>query len=147
MGSAIGVLRYVFLALATAGILGMFAIRAFRKRALSEIEVKRWQHTRPALLGAEELTVLQRWQTKMRLAALAILFYVGVMVGLTSSIPDEARIVRWIAFLILPAIVIAGVVLQFSVRCPRCSMLLGLQTSLGIPDVCERCGVSLRAKS
>lgn len=66
--------------------------------------------------------------------------------GLASSVPEQAWIVRWVVFLILPAIVIGGVVLQFSVRCPRCSMLLGLQSNLGLPDVCERCGVPLREK-
>jgi len=146
MGDTIGYFRYVFLALAAAGIVGMFVIRALRKRTLSESEIARWKKAHPAPLAAEEFGSLRRWQRKMRLTALAILFYLGMMVGLASSVPDEAWIVRWVVFLILPAIVIAGVVIQFSVRCPRCSMPLGLQSSLGIPDVCERCGVPLREK-
>ncbi len=146
MGDTLGYFRYVFLALAVAGILGMFVIRTLRKQALAENETARWKHGHPAPLTAEDFGGLLRWQKKMRLTALAVLFYLGMMVGLASSVPAEAWIVRWVVFLILPAIVIGGVVVQFSVRCPRCSMLLGLQSSLGIPDVCERCGVPLREK-
>ena len=42
-------------------------------------------------------------------------------------------------------LILAGVVLQFSVRCPRCKLPLGLQSSLGVPPECERCGVNLLA--
>lgn len=86
----------------------------------------------------------RRWQRNMRLIALATLFYLGVMVGFVSTIPMEAWVARWIAVLVLPAMVVAGVVLQFSERCPRCGLLLGLQTSLGVPSTCERCAVSFR---
>ena len=148
MGDTLGYFRYVFLALALAGILGMFVIRTLRKQALAENETTGAGSTgHPAPLTAEDFGGLLRWQKKMRLTALAVLFYLGMMVGLASSVPAEAWIVRWVVFLILPAIVIAGVVVQFSVRCPRRSMLLGLQSSLGIPDVCERCGVPLRGEA
>ncbi len=142
MGNTISYLRYFFLALAALGILGIFVIRELRKRALASGEAARWREARPAPLDAAELDLLRRWQRNMRITAIATLFYLGLMVGLASSVPDQAWIVRWIAFLILPALVIAGVVLQFSVRCPRCALLLGLQSSLGVPDACERCGVS-----
>ena len=144
MGDTIGYLRYFFLALALLGILGILVIHELRKRALAGSETVRWQKARPAPLDASELKRLRRWQRNMRITAIATLFYLGVMVGLASSAPDEAWIVRWIAFLILPAMVVAGVVLQFSARCPRCALLLGLQSSLGLPDACERCGVSFR---
>lgn len=119
-------------------------IRDLRKRALASDKISRWLKARPAPLGAAELARLRRWQRNMRLIALATLFYLGVMVGFVSTIPMEAWVARWIAVLVLPAMVVAGVVLQFSERCPRCGLLLGLQTSLGVPSTCERCAVSFR---
>jgi hypothetical protein len=144
MGDMIGMLRVLFLTLAAAGVVAIAAIYLLRKRTLSAEEIARWGKARQVALQPAELERLRRWQRNMRIIALATLFYLGMMVGLTSSLPEEARIVRWIAFLILPAMVVAGMALQFSVRCPRCSMHLGLQTSLGLPEKCERCGVSLR---
>jgi hypothetical protein len=142
MGDMIGMLRVLFLTLAAAGVVAIVVIYLLRKRALSAGEIARWAKARPAPLQPADLERLRQWQRNMRIIALATLFYLGMMVGLTSALPEEARIVRWIAFLILPAMVIGGVVLQFSVRCPRCSMHLGLQTSLALPKTCERCGVS-----
>ncbi len=144
MGDMIGYLRYFFLALAASGILGIFVIRGMRKRALASSEIAHWQKARPAPLGAADLARLRRWQRNMRLVAIATLFYLGVMVGFVSTIPIEAWVARWIAVLVLPAMVIAGVVLQFGERCPRCGLLLGLQTSLGVPPTGERCGVPFR---
>lgn len=144
MGDMLGNARYLFLALAGLGVVAIVVIHQMRRRALSAEEIARWRQTRPGPLTAADLERLQRWQRSMRVVAVATLFYVGVMVGFASALPEEAMILRWIAFLILPAMIVAGVVLQFSVRCPRCSMHLGLQTSLGVPENCERCGVSLR---
>jgi len=140
----LGNARYLFLALAGLGVVAIVVIHQMRRSALSAEEIARWRQTRPGPLPVADLERLQRWQRSMRVVAVATLFYVGVMVGFASALPAEAMILRWIAFLILPAMVVAGVALQFSVRCPRCSMHLGLQTSLGVPESCERCGVSLR---
>jgi hypothetical protein len=142
--SMIGGLRIVFMVIAALGIVALIVIHQLRKRALSPEETARWAGTRPAPLQPIEQERMLRWQRNMRLIALATLFYVGMMVGLTSALPEEAWVARWIAFMILPAMVVGGVVLQFSVRCPRCSMHIGLQTSMGLPPACERCGVSLR---
>jgi hypothetical protein len=139
-------LKFFFVAIAALGIVGIFAIREVRRRELAGEKLTRWQQARPAQLKAAEFALLRRWQRNMRLTAVATLFYLGVMVGFVSTIPAEAWVARWIALLALPALVIAGVALQFSVRCPRCGLLLGVQTSLGIPGACERCGVSYREK-
>jgi hypothetical protein len=144
MGDMLGNGRLLFLALAGLGAVAIVVIYLARKRALSAEEKVRWAKSRPAPLSAADMERLRRWQRIMRVVAIATLFYVGVMVGFASALPQDAVLLRWIAFLILPALVIGGVVLQFSVRCPRCSMLIGLQTSLGLPATCERCGVALR---
>ena len=144
MGDMLGEARYLFLALAVLGVIAILVIRGMRKRALTDEEKERWAKSRPAPVPAAELDRLLRWQRNMRLVAISTLFYLGAMVGFASALPPEAMLLRWVAFLILPALVIGGVVLQFSVRCPRCSMHLGLQTSLGLPETCERCGAALR---
>ncbi len=144
MGETLVYLRIMFLALAGFGMISIFVIRGLRLRALAKDEVEHWKMARPAPLAKVELERLRRWQRNMRIVAVSTLFYLGVMVGFASTVPDEAWIARWVAFLLLPAMVVAGVVFQFSVRCPRCQMLLGLQTSLGVPESCERCGVSFR---
>ena len=144
MSDTSGYLKFFFIAIAALGIVGIFVIRQVRKRALADEELARWKQARPAKLSAAEFARLRRWQRNMRLTAVATLFYLGVMVGFVSTIPMEAWVARWIALLALPALVIAGVGLQFSERCPRCGLLLGVQTSLGIPGACERCGVSYR---
>ena len=144
MGDMLGSARYLFLAIAGLGVIAMIAIQQLRRRALSADEIARWKQGRPAPLSAADLEGLQRWQRRMRIVAIGTLFYVGAMVGFASALPEEAMVLRWIAFLILPAMIVAGVVLQFSVRCPRCAMHIGLQTSLGVPETCERCGVAFR---
>ena len=144
MGDLLGNARYLFLALAAVGAVGLVAIYVLRRRALSAGEVARWAKARPAPLSEADLARLLRWQRNMRVVAIATVFYLGVMVGFASALPAEAVVLRWVAFLILPALVLAGVALQFAVRCPRCAMHLGLQTSLGLPERCERCGVALR---
>jgi hypothetical protein len=140
----LGIARTIFLGIAVLGVVTMIAIQQMRRRALSADEIARWKQGHPAPLSAADLERLQRWQRNMRIVAVGTLFYVGVMVGFASALPEEAMVLRWIAFLILPAMIVAGVVLQFSVRCPRCSMHIGLQTSLGVPQTCERCGVPFR---
>ena len=137
--------RILFLSLAALGVLGILVIWLFRRRMLAPEAVASWKNARPAPLTATEVTALQQWQRRMRWVALATLFYLGVMVGFASSVPAEAQVARWVALLILPAMVVGGVGLQFSARCPRCGLRLGLQSSLGVPAECERCGVSLHS--
>lgn len=144
MGDMLGSACYIFLGVAGLGVVAMIAIYWMRRRALSAEQVSRWRQGRPAPLTSADFDRLMRWQRRMRIVAMSTLFYVGVMVGFASALPEEAMLLRWIAFLILPAMIVSGVALQFSARCPRCSMHLGLQTSLGVPTTCERCGVALR---
>jgi hypothetical protein len=144
MDTTLGSLRILFLGIAVLGIAALIVIYLMRRRALSPAERARWAGSKPALPVPDDLERLLRWQRKMRVVGLATLFYAGMMVGLTGALPPEAWVVRWIAFMILPAMILAGVALQFSIRCPHCSMRIGLQSSLGLPAVCERCETPLR---
>lgn len=135
--------RLTFLGVAALGVVAMAVIWVLRRRLLGVEAKAPWKNSRPAPLTSDEFHRLQRWQRRMRWIALGTFFYLGAMVGFTSALPPEARLLRGLAFLILPALILAGVVLQFSVRCPRCELPLGLQSSLGVPPECERCGVAL----
>ncbi len=72
MGDALVYFRYVLLAMAAAGIVGLFVLRALRKRALSKSEAARWKHGQPAPWSGEEFGSLLRWQRKIPLTALAV---------------------------------------------------------------------------
>jgi hypothetical protein len=137
--------RVTFLGVAALGIVAIAVIWILRRRLLGAEAKAHWENSRPAPLTPDEFHRLQQWQRRMRWVALGTLFYLGAMVGFTSALPAEARLLRGLAFLILPVLILAGVVLQFSVRCPRCELPLGLQSSLGVPPDCERCGVRLLA--
>ena len=137
--------RLTFLGVAALGVVAIVVIWILRRRLLGAEAKARWKNSRPAPLTPDEFHRLQQWQRRMRWVALGTLFYLGVMVGFTSALPAEARLLRGLAFLILPALILAGVVLQFSVRCPRCGLPLGLQSSLGVPSECKHCGANLLA--
>ena len=135
--------RVTFLGVAALGVVAIGVIWILRRRMLGAEAKAPWKDSCPAPLTPDEFHRLQQWQRRMRWVALGTLFYLGVMVGFTSALPAEARLLRGLAFVILPALILAGVLLQFSVRCPRCRLPLGLQSSLGVPQECERCGVNL----
>lgn len=137
--------RLVFLGVAVLGLLAGAAIWILRRRWLAPQALARWKDARPTPLSRDEVQKLQQWQRRMRWVAGGTLFYVGLMVGFTSALPAEAVGLRGVAFLVLPAMILGGVALQFSARCPRCGLPLGLQSSLGLPSECERCRVGLHA--
>lgn len=137
--------RIVFLGVAGLGVVAIATIWILRRRMLNPEALTRWKASRPSPLSPEEARKLQQWQRRMRWVALGTLFYLGAMVGFTSALPAEAQVLRAVAFLILPSLIIGGVALQFSARCPRCGLPLGLQSSLGVPSECERCGANLHA--
>lgn len=135
--------RLAFLGVAAVGLLAVAAIWILRRRLLGPQALARWKDAHPTPLSPDEVRRLQQWQGRMRWVAGGTLFYVGLMVGFTSALPSEAVALRGVAFLILPAMILGGVALQFSARCPRCGLPLGLLSSLGVPSECERCRVGL----
>lgn len=145
MTDNLDVARVTFLGVAALGMVAIVVIWILRRRMLGAEAKAHWTDSRPAPLTPDEFHRLQQWQRRMRWVALGTLFYLGLMVGFTSALPPEAMLLRGLAFLILPALIVAGVALQFSVRCPRCKLPLGLQSSLGVPPECERCGANLLA--
>jgi len=137
--------RVTFLGVAALGVAAIVVIWILRRRLLGAKAKAQWKDLHPAPLTPDEFHRLQQWQRRMRWVALGTLFYLGAMVGFTSALPAQAQLLRGLAFLILPMLILVGVALQFSIRCPRCKLPLGLQSSLGVPPECERCGVNLLA--
>lgn len=95
---------------------------------LSEAEkrgLKAWaHHTRAAFAGAMLFVVLN-----------------GVLLIVTNPAP------LWLGWLGLGAgivIVVIGLAIHFSGRCPRCGYIIGLQSPLLLPYSCERCKTPFR---
>jgi hypothetical protein len=81
-------------------------------------------------------------RTKVALAG-AMLFVVlnGVLLIVTNPAP------LWLGWLVIGAgivIVIVGLAIHFSGRCPRCGYMIGFQNALLLPYRCERCKTPLR---
>lgn len=98
---------------------------------------------KPLPLNSAERRRLKRWEAWMTaafsttMACLALLVF-GFQAGWLSS---WAKTVPWtlLAVAALPVIL-----LQFSVRCPRCGYRIGRRSVLLLPSRCPRCTVSFQ---
>lgn len=104
--------------------------------------VTRGNHTLDRL-NADERKKLKAWQTRM------ILFLVITMVSLAAVVGVDFFIgftpqAAWCVFIVLIALTLAAVFIQFRQRCPRCGYRLGFQSRLVVPDNCKKCGVGLK---
>jgi NADH:ubiquinone oxidoreductase subunit 3 (subunit A) len=95
------------------------------------------------LLEAEKRR-LRAWARRTRVSfAGAMLFVVldGVLLIVTNPAP------LWVGWLGLSAgivVVVVGLAIHFSERCPRCGYIIGFQSTLLLPYRCERCKTPLR---
>lgn len=97
-------------------------------------------------LERTDLLGLRRWQRWMLFIFVAMWFFlVAVFVAhLLLALP------LWIVQLVILldlGLVISGVALQFSARCPACGYRLGRQSRLLVPQRCRSCGIALRAST
>lgn len=95
-------------------------------------------------LSPSELLRLDRWQRRLRRAALTIVVaYLALagaaLLGVEGS-PGRSVIGLWL----LALLCLLGAAVQFSERCPRCGFNLGFQSRWSLPEECERCGVPYR---
>ena len=87
---------------------------------------------------------LKAWARRTKVAfAGATLFVIlnGVLLIVTNPAP------LWIGWLGLGAgivIVVIGLAIHFSGRCPRCGYIIGFQSPLLLPNCCERCKTPFR---
>jgi hypothetical protein len=129
-------------------IIGFPAISFLRKQALDPARVSNWRDHSVTPLDAGELQTLAHWQVRMLVLYVASIIYLLFLLILSSSpnLPGDQPSADLAYSLLLP---LAGAALyhQFSARCPRCGLALGLQSRLLVPDHCARCGVRLRQAS
>jgi hypothetical protein len=97
----------------------------------------------PSPLSPDELGRVHQWQLRM------IWFYGCAMICIAGGYYLMSRFadVPWLRpplLIMLLALLIAGAVVQFRERCPRCGTLLGRQSRLILPNKCKSCGVGLR---
>jgi NADH:ubiquinone oxidoreductase subunit 3 (subunit A) len=95
-------------------------------------------------LSEAERRGLKAWARRTKVAfAGAMLFVVlnGVLLIVTNPAP------LWLGWLGLGAgivIVVVGLAIHFSGRCPRCGYIIGFQSALLLPYRCERCKTPFR---
>ena len=95
-------------------------------------------------LSETEKRGLRAWARRTKAAfAGAMLFVVlnGVLLIVTNPAP------LWLGWLGLGAgivIVVVGLAIHFSGRCPRCGYIIGFQSALLLPFRCERCKAPFR---
>ncbi|MFW6078509.1 MAG: hypothetical protein ACODAE_02745 [Gemmatimonadota bacterium] len=94
-------------------------------------------------LENRELRRLLRWQRRM-IAAFVVFWILFLSVLAMEYFGDPPAWLSYLAFVVVLAFAVAAALLQFSVRCPRCGVRIGLQSRMIVPDRCRRCGVRLR---
>ena len=96
-------------------------------------------------LNEQEIRRLVRWQRRMVRTFVSTWIYFLLVIGLHIFIGPPSWVIL-LAFAPVLAFVVAGALLQFSIRCPKCGYRLGRQSGLVIPERCRRCGVLLHTQ-
>ena len=92
-------------------------------------------------LNPTELGALRGWQRRMRLAlGVSIALAVGYM-ALLVAVPD-APWLNIVAALVGAPLVVTGLLVLLSGRCPRCAGPVMPEPRLALPARCRRCGVA-----
>lgn len=129
-------------------IAGLLVVVFLRKQALTTARISIWRDHPVKPLDAGEMQILAHWQVRMLILYVVSIVYLLSLLVLSSSpnLPGDQLSADLAYGLLLPLV---GAVLyhQFSARCPRCGLVLGLQRRLLVPAHCARCGVRLRPAS
>ena len=95
-------------------------------------------------LSETEKRGLRAWARRTKAAFAGTMLFVvlnGVLLIVTNPAP------QWLGWLGLGAgivIVVVGLAIHFSGRCPRCGYIIGFQSALLLPYRCERCKAPFR---
>jgi len=95
------------------------------------------------MLSKQDSLRLFRWQRRMVSLFIGTWAYILLVIAFHLLANPPPHVVQ-LALIPALGLVIGGVCLQFSVRCPSCGYRLGRQSRLLVPDRCRSCGLSLR---
>jgi NADH:ubiquinone oxidoreductase subunit 3 (subunit A) len=120
-----------------AGLAVLFVARYFSLRRSVSIEDL-------GPLSETERRELEAWSRRTKVAfAGAMLFVVLNGVLLIAVNPAPLRL-GWLSLGAAIIILVVGLAIHFSGRCPRCGYIIGLQSPLLLPYRCERCKTPFR---
>lgn len=112
-------------------------------RLMAPVLRRRLAGIQPRELTALEGTALARWDRRDRmLFGVTMTAIVGFSLG--SGLPFLPAGAIALGYVAMLATAIACLAHHFGVRCPVCRWPLGVQSSLGLPAVCEVCEATLR---
>lgn len=97
------------------------------------------------LISRVDFRELQRWQRRMIAAMVGAWSFILLFIA-GEVIFDLSRPLEIAGFVVMLILVVYGVVVQFSQRCPGCGVRLGLQSGLQVPDSCRKCGTALKLR-
>jgi hypothetical protein len=95
------------------------------------------------MITPDDARRLLQWQRRMVIAFIGTWVYLLLVIAAHVLLELPPTVIQ-LALIPALVLVIAGVCLQFSIRCPSCGYRLGRQSRLTVPDRCRSCGVSLR---
>ena len=94
----------------------------------------------PKPLDAGELQRVWRWERQMIAYYVTATSALIVCFALVLLFPARALLLD-LSLVVLAVLLVAGAVVQFRERCPRCNVLLGRQARFVLPALCKSCGV------
>lgn len=121
----------------------LLAPQALRAYSLRSAALRRWRNASVQPLPADVLAELAWWQTwNITLFVVFLLCFVAALLVSWFHLLPLTGIQLIIAVYI--AFGLGGLLHHFSRRCPRCGMSIGVQSSLLLPERCERCQVNFK---
>jgi NADH:ubiquinone oxidoreductase subunit 3 (subunit A) len=120
-----------------AGLAVLFVARYFSLRRSVSIEDL-------GPLSEAERRELEAWARRTKVAFAGAMLFVVLNGVLLIAVNPAAPWVGWLSLGAAVIIVVVGLAIHFSGRCPRCGYTIGLQSPLLLPYRCERCKTPFR---
>jgi hypothetical protein len=120
-----------------AGLAVLFAARYFSlQRSVSIVD--------SGPLSEAEKRKLKAWARRTKVAFAGAILFVALNSLLLIVVNPVPLWLGWLGLGAGTVIVVVGLAIHFSGRCPRCGYIIGLQSPLMLPYRCERCKTSFR---
>ncbi len=124
-------------------LLILFGPQALRLWYLRASALRRWRASPPQPLKRDVLAELSWWQTwnVFLFIAFLLLFVAALLVSWFHLLPITGI---QLIIAVYVALGLSGLLHHFTRRCPHCGMNIGVQSSLLLPERCERCQVNFK---